>query len=68
MELDLKFLLHHFTFWTPDVYEGAPIAITAYLSVASKAAGFALLDQIYQSYISIQSTAPDGSWIIARHN
>jgi NADH-quinone oxidoreductase subunit N len=32
-----------FHFWTPDVYEGAPITITAYLSVASKAAGFALL-------------------------
>jgi NADH-quinone oxidoreductase subunit N len=32
-----------FHFWTPDVYEGAPIAITAYLSIASKAAGFALL-------------------------
>jgi NADH-quinone oxidoreductase subunit N len=32
-----------FHFWTPDVYEGAPVAITAYLSVASKAAGFALL-------------------------
>jgi len=25
-----------FHFWTPDVYEGAPITITAYLSVASK--------------------------------
>ena len=32
-----------FHYWTPDVYEGAPITITAYLSVASKAAGFALL-------------------------
>ncbi|HKB84730.1 MAG TPA: NADH-quinone oxidoreductase subunit N [Ignavibacteriaceae bacterium] len=32
-----------FHFWTPDVYEGAPVAITAYLSIASKAAGFALL-------------------------
>ena len=32
-----------FHFWTPDVYEGAPITITTYLSVASKAAGFALL-------------------------
>ena len=32
-----------FHFWTPDVYEGAPIPITAYLSIASKAAGFALL-------------------------
>src|ERR1041385_2637985 len=26
-----------FHFWTPDVYEGAPITITAFLSVASKA-------------------------------
>lgn len=32
-----------FHFWTPDVYEGAPISITAYLSVASKAAALALL-------------------------
>lgn len=29
--------------WTPDVYEGAPITITTFLAVASKAAGFALL-------------------------
>ena len=29
-------------FWCPDVYEGAPTAITAFLSVVSKAAGFAL--------------------------
>jgi NADH-quinone oxidoreductase subunit N len=32
-----------FHFWTPDVYEGAPISITAYLSVASKAAALGLL-------------------------
>lgn len=32
-----------FHFWTPDVYEGAPITITAFLSVASKAAGFAMM-------------------------
>jgi NADH-quinone oxidoreductase subunit N len=30
-----------FHFWTPDTYEGAPVAIAAFLSVASKAAGFA---------------------------
>lgn len=30
-----------FHFWTPDVYEGAPTSITAYLSVAPKAVGFA---------------------------
>ncbi len=32
-----------FHFWTPDVYEGAPVPVTAFLSVASKAAGFGIL-------------------------
>ncbi|MBN2303579.1 MAG: NADH-quinone oxidoreductase subunit N, partial [Anaerolineae bacterium] len=32
-----------FHFWTPDVYEGSPTPITAFLSTASKAASFALL-------------------------
>jgi NADH-quinone oxidoreductase subunit N len=32
-----------FHFWTPDVYEGAPVTITAFLSVSSKAAGFGAL-------------------------
>ncbi len=32
--------------WAPDVYEGAPTSITAYVSVASKAASFALLLRI----------------------
>jgi len=32
-----------FHFWAPDVYEGAPTPITAFISVASKAAGFAVL-------------------------
>ncbi len=32
--------------WTPDVYEGGPITMTAYLSVASKAGAFALLARL----------------------
>ena len=40
-----------FHFWSPDVYEGSPTPITAYLSVASKAAGFALLIRFF--YIAI---------------
>jgi NADH-quinone oxidoreductase subunit N len=35
-----------FHFWAPDVYEGAPTPITAFLSVASKAAGFAVLVRV----------------------
>ncbi len=36
-----------FQMWVPDVYEGAPTPITAYLSVASKAAGFAVLLRVF---------------------
>jgi len=37
-----------FHFWTPDVYEGAPITITAFLSVASKAAGFSMMIRFFK--------------------
>lgn len=37
--------------WAPDTYEGAPTPITAFLSVASKAAGFvALLSLLYVAF------------------
>ena len=61
--IGFKVSIAPFHFWTPDVYEGAPIAITAYLSVASKAAGFALLIRFIKVTF-YQSTAPDGSWIL----
>jgi NADH-quinone oxidoreductase subunit N len=35
-----------FQMWVPDVYEGAPTPVTAYLSVASKAAGFAVITRV----------------------
>ncbi|MEK7214557.1 MAG: NADH-quinone oxidoreductase subunit N, partial [Chloroflexota bacterium] len=36
-----------FHMWTPDVYEGAPTPVTAFVSVASKAAGFVLLIRLF---------------------
>jgi len=36
-----------FHMWTPDVYEGAPTPITAYMSVGPKAAGFAALTRVF---------------------
>jgi NADH-quinone oxidoreductase subunit N len=36
-----------FHMWAPDVYEGAPTPITAFLSVGSKAASFAMLFRIF---------------------
>ncbi|MDP3878842.1 MAG: NADH-quinone oxidoreductase subunit N, partial [Dehalococcoidales bacterium] len=38
-----------FHMWVPDVYEGAPTPITAYLSVGSKAAGFAVILRVFNS-------------------
>jgi NADH-quinone oxidoreductase subunit N len=35
-----------FHFWAPDTYEGSPVPVAAFLSVASKAAGFAGLIQL----------------------
>jgi NADH-quinone oxidoreductase subunit N len=53
-----------FHFWTPDVYEGAPISITAYLSVASKAAAFALLIRFLRfGFVSFVDS--DGNWRIS---
>ena len=52
-----------FHMWVPDVYEGAPTPITAYLSVASKAAGFAILLRVL--YEVFQPIQPDWQLLIA---
>ncbi|MDP8245872.1 MAG: NADH-quinone oxidoreductase subunit N [Candidatus Hinthialibacter antarcticus] len=57
-----KIAMVPFHFWAPDVYEGAPTAVTAYLSVASKATGFALITRFF---FSTFMTATDGGWVMA---
>ena len=47
--LGFKIAAVPFQLWVPDVYEGAPTPVTAFLSVASKAAGFALILRIFMS-------------------
>ncbi|MFA5831963.1 MAG: NADH-quinone oxidoreductase subunit N [Bacteroidota bacterium] len=53
-----------FHFWTPDVYEGAPTTITAFLSVASKAAGFAMMMRAFKVMFIDSSVMnlPAGTW------
>ncbi len=36
-----------FHMWTPDVYEGAPTSVTAFMSVGAKVAGFAAMIRIF---------------------
>lgn len=45
--LAFKVSLVPFHSWTPDVYQGAPTPITGFMSVATKAAGFALIARIF---------------------
>lgn len=45
--LGFKLAAVPFHMWVPDVYEGSPTPITAFLSVASKAAGFAIVLRIF---------------------
>lgn len=44
-----------FQMWVPDVYEGAPTPVTAFLSVASKAAGFAIILRVFYEAFGNQS-------------
>src|SRR5260370_3661860 len=49
-----------FHMWAPDVYTGAPIPITTFLAIGSKAAGFALLTRFF--FPAISHLAAGGSW------
>jgi NADH-quinone oxidoreductase subunit N len=51
--LGFKIAAVPFQFWVPDVYQGAPTPITAFLSVASKAAGFVVLLRILEPFYVI---------------
>lgn len=55
-----------FHFWAPDVYEGAPTPVTAYLSVNSKAAGFvAMLIVLYQALPHSSDIWAPALWLLA---
>jgi len=47
--LGFKVAVVPFHMWTPDVYQGAPSAVTAFMAVGAKAGGFAALVRIFVS-------------------
>ncbi len=51
--LGYKISIVPFHFWAPDVYQGAPTPVTAFFSVAPKAAGFGLLIRVVDSMLSM---------------
>jgi NADH-quinone oxidoreductase subunit N len=52
-----------FHMWTPDVYEGAPTPVTAFLSTASKAAAFAIFARIF--YTGLHHFRIDWQFVLA---
>ncbi|MBN8456514.1 MAG: NADH-quinone oxidoreductase subunit N [Verrucomicrobia bacterium] len=52
-------------FWIPDVYQGAPLPTTAFLSVGSKAAGFILLIRVLDPFLGSELTAKPVLGILA---
>src|ERR1700719_281692 len=51
--LGFKIAAVPFQMWVPDVYQGAPTPITAFLSVGSKAAGFVVLLRVLQPFLML---------------
>jgi NADH-quinone oxidoreductase subunit N len=52
-----------FHMWAPDAYQGAPLPITAFLSTASKAAGFALILRLFTGALIVD--AAEWRWAVA---
>ncbi|MCH7954033.1 MAG: NADH-quinone oxidoreductase subunit N, partial [Chloroflexi bacterium] len=63
--LGFKMAVVPFQMWVPDVYEGAPTPITAFLSVASKAAGFAVVMRIFLAALGEGLITTDWAYLFA---
>ncbi|MFU8859590.1 MAG: NADH-quinone oxidoreductase subunit N [Cyclonatronaceae bacterium] len=61
--IGFKIAIVPFHFWAPDVYEGAPITITAFLAVASKIAAIAMMIRLFKvSFTDTVSIQVIGDW------
>ncbi len=63
MGVGFKMTMVPFHFWAADVYQGAPTVLTSFLSVASKAAGVAVLVIFYFKVFPAQ--VKELNWLIA---
>ncbi|WP_254822192.1 NADH-quinone oxidoreductase subunit N [Haloglomus halophilum] len=53
-----------FHFWAPEAYEGAPAPVSAFLSSASKAAGFVVAFRVFVVAFPIEAVAPVIDWVL----
>lgn len=55
-----------FHMWTPDVYQGAPTAVTAFMSSGAKIAGFAALLRVFATaFPSLAADMTDVLWVLS---
>jgi NADH-quinone oxidoreductase subunit N len=55
-----------FQMWTPDVYQGAPSAVTAFMAVGAKAGGFAALLRVFVlAFPSLSLNLVPVLWVVA---
>jgi len=52
-----------FHMWTPDVYQGAPVPVTAFMSVGTKAAAFAMIVRVFAG--GLPHLAPEWQTLLA---
>ncbi len=52
-----------FHMWTPDVYQGAPLPVTAFMSVGTKAAAFAMIIRVFAG--GLPHLAPEWQTLLA---
>ena len=52
-----------FHMWTPDVYQGAPLPVTAFMSVGTKAAAFAMIIRVFSA--GLPHLSPDWQALLA---
>ena len=60
-----KMAIAPFQMWVPDVYEGAPTPVVAFLSIASKSAAFAIVIRVLYTALGTDELAADWSNLIA---
>jgi len=64
--LGFKIAAVPFHMWTPDVYQGAPSAVTAFMAAGAKVAGFSALLRIFATaFPSLGSSMSDVLWALA---
>ncbi len=60
--LGFKMAIVPFQAWVPDVYQGSPTPVTTFLSVASKAAGFAVVLRVFYTGLGGGDTFISEDW------